>query len=128
MKFVIYYHKDIFKSGEILQDVIDQNYGRFERQTFQTFNSLKERFKQACGYNEKEVFILFADSHSRLDQLTSLIDLMEGKCLILILADESRPTLSKAYGLFPRFCTKISSNYDDLCRILNKMISNEQYL
>ena len=126
MKFVIYYHKDIYKSGEILQNIMDQNYSRFERQTLQTFNSLKEKFKNGCDYNEKEIFILFADTHGRLNQLSSLIDLMEDKCLILILADESRSTLSKAYGLFPRFCTKISDNYDELCRILNKMITNEQ--
>ena len=126
MKFIIYYHKDAVELGQKLNNMLEKNFSRFECQIFQTSTSLKERFKLVRDYNEKEIYILLADSQGRLKELTALVDFIEDKCLILILPDETRSTLSKAYGLFPRFCTKISENYDDLCRVLNKMIANQQ--
>lgn len=126
MKFVIYYHKDTFTSGQILEAALNQEFAGVEHQVFQTFNGLKERFKQICNYNEKEIFIILADSRGRLEELTTLIDLMEDKRLILILFDESKATLSKASRFFPRFCTKISSNYGDLCKVLNKMTATPE--
>lgn len=126
MKFILYYHMDAVALGQNLNNLLKKKFGRFDHQIFQTLNGLKERFREVHDYNEKELFILLADSQSHLKELTTLIDLIDDKCLILILPDESRSTLSTAYGLFPRFCTKISDNYYDLCRVLNKMIANQQ--
>lgn len=126
MSLILFIHKDASKKGDILKIVIDRTFYDIKRQTFQTFNALKSRLKKSSGFIEKDIFILLADSGSRLSELISLKDLLEGKCIILILPDESNATLSMATQLFPRFFTPVSETYGDLCDVLSKMINQEK--
>ncbi len=122
MNFILFIHRDSSKKGVILKKIIDQNFNSVEIQTLQTFNAFKARLEKAYNYNE-EIFILFVDSKNRLNELKSLIDLLDDKRLILILPDDSKSTLSDAHQFFPRYFTYINDTYKDLCDVISKMIN-----
>jgi hypothetical protein len=126
MNFILFIHQDSLKKGITLKNIIDKNFYGTELQTLHTLNSFKERLKKSIGPSENEIFILLAESQSRLNELTSLIDLLEGKRTILILPDESKATLSMASEFFPRFFTPMGDTYNDLCDVLNKMANQKQ--
>jgi len=125
MNLILYVHQDSSKKGSTFKKVIEQNFKGSEIEYFQTFNAFKARLKQVCVYN-KEIYVLFADSKNRLNELARLIDLLEDKRTILILPDNSNETLSIALKFFPRFFTQISDTYTDLCQVLTKMIDQEK--
>ncbi|CCK78443.1 conserved uncharacterized protein [Desulfobacula toluolica Tol2] len=121
MNLILFIHQAAFKKGVILENIIDGYFDGTKRQTLRTVNALKEKLKKGAGFTKNEIFILLVDSRSRLNELTSLIDLLEGKRIILILPDESKTTLSIASKFFPRFFTFVSETYNDLCDVLHKM-------
>jgi hypothetical protein len=123
MRLIVFIHQDASSKGEIFKKVIDKNFKGLKVLSLHTFNALKARLKKGSGFIEEEILILFAESRNRLYELASLIDLLEGKRIILILPDESKATLSETSRFFPRFFTPISETYDDLCDVLNKMIN-----
>ena len=124
MNLVLFIHQDSSKKGKALKTAIKNNVGGGESLTFQTVNKLESRLKKTSS-TEKEILILLAESKTRLDELTSLIYLLENKRIILILPDDSKETISKASQFFPRFFTPISCKYDDLCSVINKMMGQE---
>ncbi len=125
MNIILFIHHDCRTKGEILIDIMAQNCENVGIKAFQTINSFKERLKQISNYN-KEVFILLADSENRLDELTTLIDLMENKRIIIILPENTNPIVSKVHQFFPRYFTTISESYTDLCSVITKMSENEK--
>jgi len=125
MNLILYVHKDASKKSDHFKRIIGQNFRKAETETLQTFNAFKARLKQLNIY-DKEIFILFADSKNRLNELIKLIDLLEDKRIVLVLPDKSKATLSLALKFFPRFFTQISDTYTDLCQVLTKMIDQEK--
>ena len=125
MNIVLFIHEDSSENGIQLKNIISQNFVGAKQQIFQTFNAFKSRLKQLSIYKEQEIFVLLADSKSHLTELTSLIELLEDKRIILILPDNSKSTVLKAHQFFPRFFTYISDSYEDLCAVLSKMNSQE---
>lgn len=126
MNLVLFIHQDSSENGAAFKNVVNQNFSETELQTLQTFNAFKTRLKQLVNFGDNEIFILFIDSKNRLKQLTSLIDLLEDKCVLLILPDDSKATISIAHQFAPRFITYINNTYDDLCAVLNNMILQEK--
>ncbi len=122
MKLILFIDQDSSQKGVSFKKILNQNFKKLEIQTLQTFNAFKARLNQASNY-DNEVFILFADSKRRLNKLTSLIDLLENKRIILILPDDSKATVSMALQFFPRYFTYINDTYKDLCDVINKMIN-----
>ncbi len=120
MKLIIFIHKGSSTKGESFKNAIGQNFKKFEIQVLQTINSFKTRLKQVSKYAE-EIFILFADSEKRLVELTSLIDLIENKRIILVLPNKSKVVLSMAHHFFPRYFTYINDTYTDLLAVIDKM-------
>jgi len=125
MNLIFYIHQDASEKGDHFQRIIEQNFKKAEITTFRTFNAFKARLKQPHDY-DKEIFLLFADSKNRLNELLKLIDLIDDKRIIIILPDQSKATLSSALKFFPRFFTPISNTYTDLCQVLTKMINQEK--
>ncbi|MCP3901771.1 MAG: hypothetical protein GY707_18835 [Desulfobacteraceae bacterium] len=123
MNILLFIHQDASKKGDSLKKTIDQNFPETKLQMYDSHKTLNAELKQYSGFSEKEIIVLLADSPGRLDQLSSMIDLMEDKRILLILPDESKETLSKASQFFPRFFTPLSDTYDDLCSVLNKIIN-----
>lgn len=124
MTLILYVHQDASEKGDHFKRIIEQNFKKAETETFRTFNAFKARLNQHHVY-DKEICILFADSKNRLNELLKLIDLLEGKRIIVILPDQSKATLSLTLKFFPRFFTPISDTYTDLCQVLTKMIDRE---
>jgi len=120
MNLILFIHDDASIKGKSFKKIIDQNFKEHNIQSLQNFNSFKARLKQISNY-DNEIFILFAESKSRLDKLTSLIDLLESKRTVLIIPDDSKATVSTALQFFPRYFTIINDTYNDLCGVLNKM-------
>ena len=123
MPLIIFIHKESAEKGDILKKAMEQNFHGTEIQIFKTMAALKANLKQVSKYSDKEIFILLADSEKRLTQLIPMIDVFEGRRLILILPNNSQATTSKAHKFFPRYFTYVSNNYDDLCSVLNKMMN-----
>ena len=121
MNLVFYIHQGSSKKGATLKNIIKKRFNGISSNTIETFNRLKSKLKQTPDSVDQEIYILLAESKNRLDELTSLIDLLENKRLVLIIPDESKETVSKVSQFFPRFFTPISNTYDDLCSVLNKM-------
>ncbi len=121
MNLILYVHQDTSEKGDHFKRIIEQNFKKAEIKTFRTFNGFKAKLNQPHVY-DKEIFILFADSRNRLNELLKLIDRLEGKRIIIILPDQSKAALSSALKFFPRFFTPISHTYTDLCQVLKKMI------
>ena len=71
----------------------------------------------------REILVLLADTRERLEDLTGLGDLLEDNRLILVVPDGEPGTLSAAHRLFPRFVTPVADRYDDLCCVIDRMIS-----
>jgi len=120
MHFILFIHQDSSVKGEVFKNIMEQNFMETRIQTLKTFNMLKSELKQVSN-DDKYIFILFTDSIKRLIKLTSLIDLMEGKRIILILPDDTKSAISSAHKFFPRYFTYINDTYDDLCDVLNKI-------
>ena len=125
MNLILFIHEDASNNGELFKKTIDQQFKDLKIDTYRTINSFKEKLKQVSNYLEK-VFILFVDSKNRLDELTSLIDLMERQRIILILPDNSRPVISASHQFYPRYFTFMSDTYSDLCAVIDKMTINEK--
>ncbi len=123
MNLILFIHQD--SKGEAFKKTIKQNFNELEIQTFQTLNTFKARLEQVSNYN-KEIFVLFADSKRCLNELTSLIDLMEDRRVILILPDDSKKTVSKAHQFFPRYFTYVNDTYADLCAVITKISNKEK--
>ncbi len=120
MNLILFIHHDSKKKGETFKKVIEQRFSKMDIQIIQTFNAFKERLIQPSNYNT-DIFVLFVESKMRLLKLTSLIDLMEDKRLILVLPDDSKSTVSIAHQFFPRYFTFANDIYVDLCEVLFKL-------
>ena len=120
MRLIVFIHQDSSTNGQILKQTIDQSFKMVEIQSVQTFNSLKAKLKKTHNY-DKEIFVLLADSKSRLKEMMPLIDLMEDKRIVLILPDDSKEVTSMAHQFFPRYFTCINRVYADLCAVITKM-------
>ena len=125
MNLIFFIHTDSSENGETLKRIMRQMFDTLEMEVYQSFNSLKAKLKQASNYSG-EIFILLAESKSRLNELTSLVDLMDGRRILLILPDESELTISMAHQFFPRYFTFVNETYQDLCDVLIKMVHQEK--
>ena len=125
MNLILFIHKDSLEAGVILKNTIETNFCDNKLHITDTFNSLKSKLKASFGNGTRDILILLGESQERLTQLIPLADLMEGKQIVLILPDESKKSLSKASQFFPRFFTPIKNEYDDLCKVINKMTKRD---
>ncbi len=123
MNIVLFAHKE---KGELLRNTIEKNGYGAKFHVFHNFNAFKSKLKKKFRNNNNEVLILFAESLNRLKQLISLVDLMEGKRIVLILPDESELTLAVAAQFFPRFFMSISDDYDNLCQVIGRMTDKNE--
>ncbi len=123
MNLILFVHQDASQQGEALQKQMIEYFGENIIQMVHTFNALKYILKQPGGCNLQEVYVLLAESPRRLQELFCLIDLLDGRRIVLILPDDTRTTVSMAHRFYPRFFTYINTIYDDLCAVLYKMIN-----
>ncbi len=124
MNLILFVHQDASQQGEALQKKMGAYFGEDTIQMVHTFNALKHILKQPGG-NDQKVYILLAESPRRLQELFRLIDLLDGRRIVLVLPDDAKITVSMAHRFYPRFFTYINTSYDDLCAVLNKMTNKK---
>ncbi len=122
MTLVLFIHCDASHQGKVFEKAVSGCLPETECRIIRTIPEFVVELKKNQGSYEKLLFVLFADSRSRLENLVSLGEMLEGRRIVLILPDESKFTLSRAFKLSPRFYTCISESYDDLCDVINKMM------
>ena len=123
MRFILYYHEDTGVLGKNFETSISLNFFGTDIEIFKTFDRLKRRMKKHTDFFQDEVYVILVDSKSRLLELLLFSHLMEDKDLILVLPDGSEETTRLALHLYPRFITRISDDYKDLCLVLQHMSS-----
>lgn len=124
MNLIFFIHKDVCYTNFDFKTNIAEKFMQENIQTVHTFNAFKARLKKASDYNE-DIFIIFADSELRLKELSGLIDLLDGKRLVLILPDDEPATLSTAHLFFPRFIAFAKDKNTNLCDVLDKMMTQK---
>ncbi len=124
MNLILFVHQDASRQGEALQKKIGRHFDENIIQTVHTFNALKHILKQPGGCDQK-VYVLLAESPLRLQELFCLIDLLDGRRIVLVLPDDAMTTVSMVHRFYPRFFTYINNNYDDLCAVLYKMTNKK---
>lgn len=107
-----------------MQKKMGEYFGENIIQLVHTFNALTYTLKQPGGFDQK-VYVLLAESLRRLQELFCLIDLLDGRRIVLVLPDDAKTTVSIAHRFYPRFFTYINNNYDDLCAVLYKMTNKK---
>ncbi len=122
MTLVLFIHCEARQQGKVFEKAIAGCLPEADRRIIRTITEFVAELKRNQGSYETTLFVLFADSRSRLEELISLRELLEDRRILLILPDESKFTLSRAFKLSPRFYTCISDSYDDLCEVINKMM------
>ena len=120
MNLILFVHLDALGQGKALQNKMARYFGKNNMQMVHTFNALKHILKQPRGFDQ-EVYVLLAESPCRLQELFRLIDLLDGRRIVLVLPDDAKTTVSMAHRFYPRFFTYINTAYDDLCAVLCKM-------
>ena len=123
MTLILFVHQDASLEGEALQKQMIESFGEKTIQMVHTFNALKHILKQPG--RDQEVYVLLAESPNRLQELFSLIDLLDRRRIVLVLPDDTEATVSMAHRFYPRFFTYITTAYDDLCAVLYKMINKK---
>ena len=78
--------------------------------------------KQVSFYGNPDVYVLLADTPSRLASFEKLKTLLADKRLVLVLPDDTEETLSRVYRFYPRYFTVMSDTCADLRDVLAKMI------
>jgi hypothetical protein len=124
MNLILFIHQDASQQGEGLREQMTRFFGENTILMVHTFNALKHILKQP-GSCEQEVYVLLAESPRRLQELFRLMDLLDGRRIVLVLPDDAQTTVSMAHRFYPRFFTYVTTAYDDLCAVLQKMINQK---
>lgn len=122
MNLILFVHQDASQRGEALQKQMTAYFGENTILMVHTFNALKHILKQPGG-RAQEIYVLLAESPGRLQELFRLMDLLDGRRIVLVLPDDAETTVGMAHRFYPRFFTYITTVYDDLCAVLYKMIN-----
>ncbi len=125
MKFIIFIHNESSVAGIPLTQAIYNEFNSMELQFIRSVDALKVKSIQTLRDSEN-IFVLFVDSIQRFENLIPLAPFFDGKCLLLIIPDESERSLSYAHKFYPRFFTDINNGYEALCEVLHKMVKKQQ--
>lgn len=125
MNFILFIHEESSRQGEDFRALMEERFQGVEKRVVQTMDGLREVLKKPFDY-ETDIFILFLDTAERLGRLERLLDLLMGKRLILILPNDRSPTLARAHRLCPRFITYMDDACQDLCEVLNNIVTKTE--
>jgi len=125
MALILFIHQDAARQGEALHKKMTRYFGTKPIQGVHTINALTHILKLPGDCNQ-EVYVLLAESLHRLQELFCLFNLLDGRRIVLVLPDDAKETISLAHRFYPRFFTYRTTDYDDLCAVLYKMMNQTQ--
>lgn len=122
MKIIFFTHKNSGVYGLKLYKAVMNQVRNDGIDVVFSVDELKWKFKE-IGYRISiDAMVLIAESKERLESLYRMVDLFEGKQILLILPDNDPDTISKGHRFRPRFLTVIGTSIEDITNVLNKMV------
>ncbi len=70
------------------------------------------------------VVVALTASHDELALIEEHRDLLSQVQVVLILPDAEKETITRGHRLFPRFCSFVDGDFQDMKAVLEKMVSN----
>lgn len=121
-QLVLFIHKQSGPVGNRLYEMIHRHFSDIPQDRCTDSGTLRERLNHPESNEKPVIYLLFADTKDRLNQLRKLCEYFEGKRLILILPDNHQTTRSIGLRLLPRFLTDAKDDFHDLIAVIAKMI------
>ena len=121
-QLVLFSHHQSGPQGDRLQEMIRLHFPNIPQEQCTALDMLRERLNHPESNEKAVIYILFADTKDRLNELQQLYEYFEGRRLILILPDNHRTTRSIGLRLLPRFITYSNDSFNDLIAVIGKMI------
>ncbi|MCP4670145.1 MAG: hypothetical protein GY857_02455 [Desulfobacula sp.] len=72
--------------------------------------------------NKVEATVILVSSCKELDDLLNFRDLLHRNCIILVLPDQNKTTITLGHVLRPRFLTFTDSDFSDVRDVLKKIL------
>lgn len=111
------------EKGKIFLKIIQKRIISARIEICSSIEVLERALKLKIAYFDKEIILLFADSITCLDQLYLKKQMLIYKKIVMVLPDNGAQIMAKAHRFFPRYFSFVDDQYDDLCDVLNKMIT-----
>lgn len=121
-QLVLFIHHQSGPDGDRLQEMIRLHFSDIPQEQCADLGSLREQLKHPESNEKPVIYVLFADTKDRLNQLRDLHEHLESRRLILILPDHHQSTRSGGLRLLPRFIAYAGDSYYDLIAVIEKMI------
>ncbi len=115
---VLFYAADIKGTGKPLWDLFQDLSSEYQREFFQTIDTLSQKLRQPSGV--QTIAVLLASTQKELSDILTIKNLLEDVRIILILPDRDKKTVSKGYNLYLRFLTYVDSDFNWLTAVLKK--------
>ncbi len=114
------------EEDEDLSDFVIRRLSKYPKvHLHRTLNGLYRKLRGSFDQANPPIVLLFVPNRNCLEDIHSNKELLNDKKLILVLPDYEQETVSLGFKLFPRFVTYFDSPGDDICSVIDKMVSKE---
>jgi hypothetical protein len=110
--------------GERLIELAEKFRPAFPVDIYHVFRRLNYRFRRPVA--EEVVTVLFLPRQTHLQEILSIVHLLERSRVVVLLPDHNPTTVSQGHLLRPRFLTFEDSPLEELAAVLNKIGANSR--
>ncbi|MBU0969697.1 MAG: hypothetical protein KKC20_03575 [Proteobacteria bacterium] len=123
-KILVFIHQTAGEKGHRFLSIIQKRLINATIETFRTLDAFETKLKQKNPYFDKQILVLFVDTQARLNQLYLKKEIFLDKKIVMVLPGKTVETTSKVHRFFPRYFAFMEDGYEDICDVLNKMITH----
>ena len=121
MNIILYANIKTTEISKRLQNVVESEVSDEQVEILRSLEDLSERVGQ---FPKKiDVAVILIQSKFELFELIALKSLLEGICIILILPNRKKETVSGGLSLYPRFMSFADSDFKDVSAVLEKILT-----
>ncbi len=95
-----FYATDIKGTGKPLWDLYQDLSSEYQREFFQTIDTLSHKLRQPQDY--QSIAVLLASTQEELTDIFSVKNLLDRTRIILMLPDRDKGTISKGHAIYSR--------------------------
>lgn len=122
-RILIFIDQTSGEKGKNFLNIIEKRITSAQIEIYSGIEIFERTLKLRKTYFTKEIIILFAGNENCLDQLYLKKQMLIYKKIVMVLPDNSTQIMAKTHRFFPRYFSFMDDTYDDLCDVLNKMIT-----
>lgn len=123
-RVIVFIHRDADRTGKGLEASIKNSEIGSSYELYSTVAGLQCLLRGAFPHNNTDLFILFADTKKRLEELLTLKGLLADRWLLLVVPYYEKTIMARGNSLHPRFLFAPSSvDFEIIRGILNKKLS-----